>query len=1030
MNWNILEIGPTKDKKEISRAYRSQLVEVNPEDKPEEFKQLRAAYEEALSLADQEEKPETKKTPVELWAEKLAALYNDFPRRIDPACWKELLSEDVCIALGSRSQAESALVQFLMQKYYLPQSVWLVLDEEFDFFRRASELYENYPHEFVDYVILDGIRYSDDPPYKLYTPGENGEDCDAYRKLYLKAGRVSYEEATPLLEEMDYLSEHHPYGDALRLQISLFHGDTGCIADLIALSKNYPDDLHLTLEAASALVQHKDWAEGEALSRRALELFPQHGRATWLLAQCLAGQGKYSDAIDLVSDLMTAANGDQKQLHQLNQVRTNWNEALIEEYENKLVSDGMDPSALEPYVYHNLFGQIHNSLNEYEAALEHCDALIAVIKDMKPDGTEKTDKRIGTLPERVFAKAGLLYQLGRKEEAIATYEESLRIAPENGEILTYLLRFYLSVRNYERAAELGEQLTKLIPDAYHTYLLYALALFGLHRDRDAFDAVNHAMDIDRGDLGEYTLKMQILIRNGAYEEARNIVNFLHENEINDATDLLWCEAMLAELDEKNKEKALESYNALAQRLEAGESPSWAADLYFRITSLKAEGLDMSKQEDRDVLMELLEKGLSYDPEDGSCLDYKAWLLKKDGKKEEALKIYHTLEARPRRNLYIERQLAEVYYSDLEKYADKSLHYYQILLDDSENDPDFLFYVGMCQMQLGNFADAEKMFLAEQGQEPDVLDGYYRLSYVYEATGRLEEALIQAEKALEIVKDREGNQTAYYLRKVQILRRLGRPHEAVAVVREAMDKYGYSGGNEKIYDIYAQFGLWDDAEKHIKKWRRQKDGRSSAVAVWIKTSIRKDKQVEAWLKRDNYSLILDQPDTEDINLLAAKIGGKSRTINKILQDRLKKVADDNIGGLNYAYMNLAIAAFREGNIKKAKEYAQKGLEACDEVLKGHLRDEAMYRARRSLLLAILGRKEEAINELAVARNLPLCISCPYGRCKDADIYEMDMAELFGDPEKSLEMAKKGMKDWPDDEDFVIQLHHLKRKGLKS
>lgn len=47
MNWMILGIEPTKDKKAITAAYRAQLAHTNSEDKPEEFKALRATYEEA-----------------------------------------------------------------------------------------------------------------------------------------------------------------------------------------------------------------------------------------------------------------------------------------------------------------------------------------------------------------------------------------------------------------------------------------------------------------------------------------------------------------------------------------------------------------------------------------------------------------------------------------------------------------------------------------------------------------------------------------------------------------------------------------------------------------------------------------------------------------------------------------------------------------------------------------------------------------------------------------------------------------------
>ena len=63
--------------------------------------------------------------------EKVRALYNDFARRIRPECWVELLFDDVCAALDTRPLAEAALLNFLTQDFYIPQSVWQVLDRTF-----------------------------------------------------------------------------------------------------------------------------------------------------------------------------------------------------------------------------------------------------------------------------------------------------------------------------------------------------------------------------------------------------------------------------------------------------------------------------------------------------------------------------------------------------------------------------------------------------------------------------------------------------------------------------------------------------------------------------------------------------------------------------------------------------------------------------------------------------------------------------------------------------------------------------------
>ena len=103
-------IEETKDKKAITAAYRKRVTQVNPEDKPEEFKELRATYEEALRLADVEETAQERdETPVGFWMERVRALYDEFSARICPENWRELLEADVCVALDVRPEAEDRL---------------------------------------------------------------------------------------------------------------------------------------------------------------------------------------------------------------------------------------------------------------------------------------------------------------------------------------------------------------------------------------------------------------------------------------------------------------------------------------------------------------------------------------------------------------------------------------------------------------------------------------------------------------------------------------------------------------------------------------------------------------------------------------------------------------------------------------------------------------------------------------------------------------------------------------------------------
>ena len=133
--------------------------------------------------------------------------------------------------------------------------------------------------------------------------------------------------------------------------------------------------------------------------------------------------------------------------------------------------------------------------------------------------------------------------------------------------------------------------------------------------------------------------------------------------------------------------------------------------------------------------------------------------------------------------------------------------------------------------------------------------------------------------------------------------------------------------------------------------------------------------------------------------------------------------------DHAMTNLAQAYWYMGKMNAAQGAAQRALALLDEILSQNLTDEALYRSRRCLVLAILGRTEEAKTELVKTRNLPLCDFCEYGSCKDADIYEAAIEEILGNAEKAQKLYSAGRANWPDDLDFAAGEIRLKKKGKK-
>lgn len=1053
MDWTILGIEPTKDKKTITNAYRTKLMQVNPEDKPEEFKALRAAYEEALAYAQRPETvPVRDESPVGLWMERVRALYDDFPSRIDPENWRELLQDEVCTGLDSRPQAEEALLRFFMEDYFIPHEVWLVLDEVFEFSSRREELYESFPRDFIDYAVINGIRLSPNLPYTLFIPGVNGKDCDAYRRLYHRAAQMYILEIEPVLAEMDALSERHPYGDALRFRMQFEQGQTALAAEGFRLqAEEYPDDATIQMNLAAVSVRMGDLERAESAARRVLQLEPDHRNAKRTLADIMAERGAYDDAKELIYDLMRAAGGDQLQVHQLGQTLRQWNEEIIrirernlvehpEDTKNQLelgwcyvqndrrddalrVAELLDPDYEDRYAYHNFLGKLHYGRNQFETALVHFQQLEQVIRGLQPDGTEKTEKRIRVLPEIIQLQGSCLMALKRRGEAIEKYEQSLAMVPDNAEILTHTARMYAFEKNYDKAASLLQRVIALLPTAYHGYFLLAQVMFEQNRDREAFDAVNRALDLEGGDLWVYILKMRILIRNELWDETREILTFLEQHGLGEVPAVMFCKAQLAEFSEQNIDAALQLYEAIAARLDAGEDldADMAAKTYFGIAGIRIDRMDMNKREDRDALLEIVEKGLKFDPEHPNCMEYKAWLLKRNGEIEQSLELYHRLEQRPYHPLVVERNLAELYYKNLKKNAPTALKYYLLLIERDES-ADQHFFAGTCYRFLYDFEAAERHFLREQELAPDDMDGYNGLAYVYEAMNRLPEALQQVNKAVAIAKERQGQFGWLFGHKVQILRRMNRAREAIDTVYDAMSRYDYPEGHELKFDICCQFGLWDKAAKMLAEWKAAEGAVSATAAAAVRLQLMTGHPIRAKLELTRAKKVLDEEDSEALRLQIAELSGDFRTAAGIWRKRREDTQD-----LSHVLMNLAEAQLFCGDAPESRRTAEEALEVLERELLDHRANKTLILTRKAMTLALLGREEEAREELKQARQMPLCAGCDYCSCKDADIFEAVMEEVFGNYKTAEMLYRKFIEQWPDELDFVTGLNRIKRKG---
>ena len=309
-------------------------------------------------------------------------------------------------------------------------------------------------------------------------------------------------------------------------------------------------------------------------------------------------------------------------------------------------------------------------------------------------------------------------------------------------------------------------------------------------------------------------------------------------------------------------------------------------------------------------------------------------------------------------------------------------------------------------------------------DPDDIDGYRGLAFIADAQGNYEKSLELLDQALAIMSEYDRQHDWIVEHKTKVLRRMGRYEEALNFAAEAADRYHYGGALQLQFDICCQFGLWDRAENVLDQWKQVNRNDPDLMAASGRLNLLRGKMFKAAIAMGPAKHKLPFEQVQDFRLQLADLECNHDRKILIWSRRVKQNPKDD-----HAMLNLAQAYWHKGEMNAAKGAAQRALALLDDMLYLNLTDEALYRSRRCLALAILGRVEEAKVELANTRKLPLCDFCEYGSCKDADIYEANIEEILGNADTAKKFYAAGRINWPDDLDFAAGEARLKKKGRK-
>ncbi|MFF0830226.1 tetratricopeptide repeat protein [Brevibacillus sp. NPDC003359] len=366
--WRILDIEPTDDISTIKKAYAKKLKLHHPEDDPDGYQQLREAYDRAIKMAKQREKKQKaevtftadteapiqteedtpiltvqhrlsfqhidatldRNDPVEeidTFMEQVKALYDDFPSRINPENWTKLLRSDLVWNIHQNRIVSDRLFHFLHEHHHLPKSVWLILEDGFQWRELIQKPFymDKHSKKFCQYYL----KQLDEPGLCFDTLlAATHLDRDlflSYRDAAYQALKENQlEQASHSLNAAIALFADDP--ELLRLQGEYCQriGDTdGALDAYSRIISIQPDDIDSYLARAYIWYNNQHFTEAQKECEYILSQLPDHPEALSLLGKCQLKQGNAAQAKVTFEQLLAACPHDYEALILLTQIRGN-----------------------------------------------------------------------------------------------------------------------------------------------------------------------------------------------------------------------------------------------------------------------------------------------------------------------------------------------------------------------------------------------------------------------------------------------------------------------------------------------------------------------------------------------------------------------------------------------------------------------------------------------------------------------------------------------------------------------------------
>ena len=1084
--WKTLEIEQTKDENIIREAYRRKLVHTNPEDDEEGFKKLRESYEEALLYARKQEDEVQEKTPIDKWVAKIEELYAHLSMRCDEKRWRILLSDDLCVSLDSSNECCEALLVFLMDHYYLPYNIWKMIEHTFCIRDMRALLYEKFPKDFIDYVI----RKFDEEDFVTFDlfKGDDEADYDGFIKQYFEINHLldqrKLEEARKAIEQIEAYHIEHPLLLVERMRLAIYGEQQDEAKKWREILQNMAcDQPYIRYYLGVAYWEANEIEKAGEIWKKLIADKPDYYWAKFELIKYDMSKENYEEAKTYCMELLEKTGNQEILLNHMMTINEKlligmhekWDKLSSEEqladekmrfemawcyFQNKNFDQceqllNYEPTEAYAFEYNNLKGRNYLAASKYKEALPYLKKWLEQTKQLTPDGTEKTQKRIERKCYAFYTVGACYKSLEEYDEAITYFQEGCKVGGED--VLSckeQLADLYLTIEENEKCIDLCDEIIEELPKFYPAYLLRQKAYLNLNKGQKVIDDFYNCYHIYPNYYEPYAIAMKTFINYGQYDDAVDIYMKAKESQLeSDTLSFLYEQCLRYKANNKRElEGVVGSLENLMLQIDRENTD--ISDISEIESELAICYMRLGKYEDA---LESIEKALKHKADTPRYLWIKSDILNRSGQYQEALALYNELEKiypnNP--NLYTDKgdvlenlslhedaikcyekaieiqpkhpvaygRMAEIYedlYEALERKTDyqKAL---SLIEKQLELNASCYYYVsqGLIYLAGYEFEKAIEAFKKGMDENPDDLYTFNNTGYAYKIMERYEEAIAMYTEAAKRMKDNESILPYYNLAIVYLIQ--GKYQKALDAIETNLKKFAYSMKcRQLLCEIY---GRMQDYDSQLKCYKEDYKANRLTEAEYC------SKMGSTYRNKGNYILanyyylkgiesgkctVQSYIDYGDYYLERGKYRAalsyykKGLSCLKITQSQYREICEN----ICRAYGGL-------GNQGKAQEYFDKVLKAIEEEY-GTVTAYYDFQGSRPARLYMLGLMYYAVQDYEKAKECfdkmtqgRKCKFCHYKTCYEALFGRALIYETEGEMEKAASLYEEAYQLEPTD-----------------